>query len=234
MNHQVFVGSIMTAQSVNVWLRWQTLHPTKFLIILLLWNRKCNSCCSDTVIAQFNSSRGSIDVRGIIWMFHSSFLLPNAVLCVTVSSAQKFHYPTTFVTTTIASWHVVPWEPRRHVTYYVLFCHAEAETSLWVVIILHITRAGARGQNRPSQSHPPSKIFFSEMCSRPSTDSPWHMLLWLIHDWRSFGVCREVESYFFSYFWALIFANANLTLLCFEIEQIRDHFTILNTPHIAW
>ena len=147
MNHQVFVGSIMTAQSVNVWLRWQTLHPTKFLIILLLWNRKCNSCCSDTVIAQFNSSRGSIDVRGIIWMFHSSFLLPNAVLCVTVSSAQKFHYPTTFVTTTIASWHVVPWESRRHVTCHAPFLPCRSWDLTWSSTKTHHLRFHALGQN---------------------------------------------------------------------------------------
>ena len=34
------------------------------------------------------------------------------------------------------------------------------------------------------------------MCPKPSTDSPWLMLLWSDHDWRSLGVSRVIKAIF--------------------------------------
>ena len=69
------------------------------------------------------------------------------------------------------------------------------------------------------------KIIFLKMCPRPSTDSPWLMLLWPDHDLRSFGVCGVVKAFMFLFLSAYFWEGKNLTFLCFELEQIRDHFS---------
>ena len=69
------------------------------------------------------------------------------------------------------------------------------------------------------------KIIFLKMCPRPSTDSPWLMLLWPDHDLRSFGVCGVVKAFMFLFLSAYFWEGKNLTFLCFELEQIRGHFS---------
>ena len=84
--------------------------------------------------------------------------------------------------------------------------------------------------NKPKKCFTPSKIQNLKSGRKCVPGYCGTDLLWPNYDWRSFGVCGAITVIFFLFLTSYFLEGKNLTFLCFDLEQIRGHFSIQVPP----